>query len=240
MIRFAARLLWAAFFLLLAGLAACAVLLVKYPETGAARFVERYYGPFRDKVQATRDIWFPADAEEAQEKSEPPHAKGSDAGAGASGGDAQPGDPATPGGDAADAAEPPADPFDDANRYAGLRIGAKDLEGKVVMVYVWNVDDGQSVALLPRIERIWSGYRHKPFVVLGSHRGGRSAAAEKVVAAANLSFPVYEGARLAAEPRFSGYPFVYVVNHKGKVVYRGRSDLDATEAAVTAIGMAVR
>lgn len=229
MIRFLARLLWTVFFLLLTGVVACVVLLVKYPETGAARFVEMYYGSFRDKVLATKEIWFPGDSGEVPEMSgDSPSAKPAPESPSEGGGEASPADAGKP--------EAPADPFDESNRYAGLRIGAKDLEGKVVLVYAWSVDNEQSVALLPRVERIWSGYRHKPFVVLGSHRGGRSAAAEKVVAAARPTFPVYEGARLAVEPRFSGYPFIYVVDHKGKVVYRGRSDLDATEAAVTAIG----
>ena len=223
MIKFLARLLWVVFFLLLAGVAACAVLIVKYPETGAGRFIEKYYGPVRDKVLATNEIWFQGGGEESVEPCGQPLPAEA-----ASGGGEEPASCEKP--------EAPKDPFDDSNRYCGRRIGAKDLDGNVVLMYVWSVDDEQSVALLPRVERMWDGYKHKPFVVVGSHRGGRSAAAEKVVAAARLSFPVYEGARLAVEPKFSGYPFIYVVDHKGKVVYRGRSDLDATEAAVTAIG----
>lgn len=120
------------------------------------------------------------------------------------------------------------------NWYAGRKLSARDLRGKVVLVYEFSEESQDSVDLLPRIEQAWTGFRHQPFVVLGSHRGGRSGEVKKLVKAAGVTFSVYEGAGFANEPRTIRYPFLYVVDAAGKVVYRGRSDCDATEAFVTA------
>ena len=57
------------------------------------------------------------------------------------------------------------------NWYCGKKLTEKSLEGKIVMVYVFSESSEDSVALLPRIENVWSAYKSKPFVVIGSHRG---------------------------------------------------------------------
>ena len=104
------------------------------------------------------------------------------------------------------------------------------------MVYVFSSADEDSVALLPRIENVWSAYKSKPFVVIGSHRGGKSAKVANLIRKSKVTFPVYEDAGRTKEPGAGGrYPIVYVVDDTGKMVYRGRSDLEATEAVVTAI-----
>ena len=104
------------------------------------------------------------------------------------------------------------------------------------MVYVFSESDEDSVALLPRIENVWSAYKSKPLVVLGSHRGGKSAKAANIIKKAKVTFPVYEDAGRTQEPSAGGrYPIVYVVDDTGRMIYRGRSDLEATEAIVTAI-----
>lgn len=122
------------------------------------------------------------------------------------------------------------------NWYCGKKLTESALEGKIVMVYVFSESSEDSVALLPRIESVWSAYKTKPFVVIGSHRGGKSAKAENLIKKAKVTFPVYEDAGRTTEPSSGGrYPIVYVVNDKGRMIYRGRSDLEATEAVVTAI-----
>ena len=122
------------------------------------------------------------------------------------------------------------------NWYCGKKLTEKSLEGKIVMVYVFSESSEDSVALLPRIENVWSAYKSKPLVVLGSHRGGKSAKTENLIKKAKVTFPVYEGAGRTQEPSAGGrYPIVYVVDDTGHMIYRGRSDLEATEAIVTAI-----
>ena len=122
------------------------------------------------------------------------------------------------------------------NWYCGKKLTEKSLEGKVVMVYVFSESSEDSVALLPRIENLWSAYKSKPLVVLGSHRGGKSAKTENLIKKAKVTLPVYEGAGRTQEPSAGGrYPIVYVVDDTGRMIYRGRSDLEATEAIVTAI-----
>ena len=122
------------------------------------------------------------------------------------------------------------------NWYCGKKLTEKSLEGKIVMVYVFSESSEDSVALLPRIENVWSAYKSKPFVVIGSHRGGKSAKVANLIKKSKVTFPVYEDAGRTKEPSAGGrYPIVYVVDDTGKMVYRGRSDLEATEAVVTAI-----
>ena len=122
------------------------------------------------------------------------------------------------------------------NWYCGKKLTESSFDGKIVMVYVFSESDEDSVALLPRIENVWSAYKSKPLVVLGSHRGGKSAKAENLIKKAKVTFPVYEGAGRTQEPSAGGrYPIVYVVDDTGRMIYRGRSDLEATEAIVTAI-----
>ena len=122
------------------------------------------------------------------------------------------------------------------NWYCGKKLTEKSLEGKIVMVYVFSESSEDSVALLPRIENVWSAYKSKPFVVIGSHRGGKSAKVANLIKKSKVTFPVYEDAGRTKEPSTGGrYPIVYVVDDSGKMIYRGRSDLEATEAVVTAI-----
>ena len=124
------------------------------------------------------------------------------------------------------------------NYYAGPKGTEADLAGKVVLVDCWGVGCPPCRALLPRMEEIWKSFRSKPFVLLGSHRQGRQP--EKVAAlvkANKLTYPQYDGAGIAeGEPSFRSIPFLYVVNHRGKVVYSGHSDREATEAVVNALG----
>ena len=122
------------------------------------------------------------------------------------------------------------------NWYCGKKLTESSFDGKIVMVYVFSESSEDSVALLPRIENLWSAYKSKPLVVLGSHRGGKSAKTENLIKKAKVTFPVYEGAGRTQEPSAGGrYPIVYVVDDTGHMIYRGRSDLEATEAIVTAI-----
>ena len=66
--------------------------------------------------------------------------------------------------------------------------------------------------------------------------GGRSAKVTNIIKKSKVTFSVYEDAGRTQEPGAGGrYPIVYVVDDTGRMIYRGRSDLEATEAVVTAI-----
>ena len=127
--------------------------------------------------------------------------------------------------------------LDDDHHYSGPKLTEKDLEGKVVFVDNWGVNCPPCRALLPRMQELWTHFDQKKFVLVGSHRQGKSP--EKVaelVKANRLTFPIYEHFSLAeGAPEFRAIPFIYVVNHRGRVVYSGHDEREATEALVTAI-----
>lgn len=123
--------------------------------------------------------------------------------------------------------------------YAGPKITSADLAGKVVLVDMWGYMCPPCKALLPRMEQLWQSFKSKPFMLLGAHCQGRKPEEVLALVKANkLTYPIYERAGLAVdEPSCKGaIPFLYVVNHRGKVVYSGRSDREATEAVVNALG----
>ena len=127
--------------------------------------------------------------------------------------------------------------LDESNWYSGPKLTEESLAGKVVLVDCWGVGCPPCRALLPRIQSIWDSFKHKPFVLIGSHCQGRAPDKVKGLVQANkLTYPIYERAGIKDEPSFSGIPFLYVVNHRGKVVYAGGSDREATEALVNALG----
>ena len=124
----------------------------------------------------------------------------------------------------------------DENRYVGKLLDEHQFEGKVVMVYEFDVRVADSLRQLPRIQQLWDAFRSKPFVMLGVHRGGRSAEAEAAIAEAKLSFPVYEGVEFRRRPQnVKSCPFIYVVDRRGRVIYRGTDDREATEELVPAL-----
>lgn len=125
----------------------------------------------------------------------------------------------------------------DANWYSGPKISAEDLAGKVVLVDEWGVNCPPCRALLPRMEQVWSSFSSKPFFLLGSHRQGRLTDQVAALVKANgLTYPIYEGAGLEAEPdNGGGLPFLFVVDSAGVVVYAGRDEREAEAAVVNAL-----
>jgi len=127
--------------------------------------------------------------------------------------------------------------LDESNHYSGPKLTENYLEGKVVLVDCWGVNCPPCRALLPRIEQIWQSFKHKPFVLVGSHCQARSVdRVAELVKENKLSYPMYQNFGLAqGEPSFNAIPFLYVVNHRGKVVFFGRDERAATEAVVNAL-----
>ncbi len=128
----------------------------------------------------------------------------------------------------------------DENYYSGPKITADDLAGKVVLVDEWGINCPPCRALLPFMQKLWNANKGKPFVLIGSHRQGREVAKVKELVDANkMTYPVYDYAGIAEEPaNGGGLPFMYVVNHRGKVIYSGR-DADLAFAEVQAAILAV-
>lgn len=128
--------------------------------------------------------------------------------------------------------------LDESNWYSGPKISEEDLAGKVVMVDEWGVNCPPCRALLPEMEKIWKKYKSKPFVLIGSHRQGHRPDQVKALVEANkLTYPIYDFAGIAVGEPDNGraIPFIYVLNHRGKVVYSGRSDRDAVQAVENAL-----
>lgn len=125
----------------------------------------------------------------------------------------------------------------ESNWYSGPKITEADLAGKVVMVDKWGVFCPPCRALLPKMQEVWQSFKGKNFVLIGGHcQGRRDSEVQALVKANKLTFPIYEGAGLAEnEPSFQGIPFLYVVNHRGKVVYSGHNHNMALQAAQEAI-----
>lgn len=124
------------------------------------------------------------------------------------------------------------------HHLAGRKASEGYLQGKVVLVDRWGAKCPPCRAMLPQVEQIWQSFKTKPFVVLGGHCAGWGSAEEvrRLAEENGLSYPIYEGAKLAdGEPPFDGIPFLYVVDETGRVVYRGRSERVATQAIVTAL-----
>ena len=128
--------------------------------------------------------------------------------------------------------------LDEASHYSGPKLTEADLAGKVVLVDCWGVRCPPCRALLPRMEELWKSFKNKPFVLVGSHcQGRKDEAVKKLVEENGLTYPIYERFGLAeGAPSFKAIPFLYVVNHRGRVVYSGHNEREATEAFVTAIG----
>ena len=129
------------------------------------------------------------------------------------------------------------------DHIAGVKISsAEKLKGRVVLVDVWGVNCPPCRALLPQLQEMWMNFglpANKPFIVLGSHRQERSDTRIKaLVEKAGVTYPVYQGAGIVEnEPSGGGtLPFMYVLDHRGKVVYKGRDIRAAQEVAITAIG----
>ena len=128
--------------------------------------------------------------------------------------------------------------IDESHHLGGRKASEGYLKGKVVLVDRWGAKCPPCRSMLPQVEQIWQSFKTKPFVVLGGHCAGWGGAdaVRQLVEENHLTYPVYEDAGLAeGEPQFDAIPFLYVVDETGKVVYKGHSERNATQAVVTAL-----
>lgn len=129
------------------------------------------------------------------------------------------------------------------NWYSGRKLSPSDLMGKVVLVDMWGVDCGPCRALLPKMEKVWQTFKSKPFILIGSHCQGRQPAkVAELVEKCGLTYPIYDNVQLAGGPSSGSIPFLYVVDARGKVVFKGvgmGAEREAIEAVVNALETAI-
>ena len=109
------------------------------------------------------------------------------------------------------------------------------------MIDQWGINCPPCRALLPAMQKLWNANKSKPFILVGAHcQGHKPDEVMALVNANKLTYPIYDWAGLADAPSSGGgLPFMYVVDHRGKVVYSGRSHEEAEAAvqkAIAAIG----
>lgn len=119
----------------------------------------------------------------------------------------------------------------------GRKVSSGYLQGKIVLVNKFGMN-AASREQLPRLEQVWTSFKPKQFVLLGSlcEEGADDAEVKSLLKEKDVSYPVYRGAGLSSgEPAFEGLPYLYVIDATGSVVYRGRDERLAEEAVVRAI-----
>lgn len=103
--------------------------------------------------------------------------------------------------------------LDEEHYVCGRRCSAGYLTGKVVFVC-------RDEKLALRMEEVWSGFKTKPFVLLGVYPKSVKG----------VSYPVYRDVALAEK---SPENPLYVVEPRGRLRYRGADERRATEIIVT-------
>lgn len=111
--------------------------------------------------------------------------------------------------------------LDPEKRLGGRLVSAGYLRGKVVLLDCRNYGEKQNFEAIRKLQEVWTSYKTKPFVVIGSHRGEQSA---KLMAAIlerlGVTYPVYDGAMIE-ELKETDKPTAYVIDATGRCVYAG-------------------
>ncbi len=130
--------------------------------------------------------------------------------------------------------------INDKSYLGGEKITEKDLIGKAVIVYYFDIMDEQSIKYLSEIESVWGAFKNKKFMLLGNYVGSRDEEKIKSLLSKNkVSFPVYYKATLDPDPKvgFAKTPYCCVVNHRGVVVYCGANIKEMQAKGVEALSV---
>lgn len=130
----------------------------------------------------------------------------------------------------------------DENHISGPKVSERDLLGKVVLYHVVsNMESAQKTA--DRIEALWRSYDKKRFCVVGAYYGDTEGAAAEF-AKRKLTFPIYKGAKLAADSAKRDAGSIAIVNQYGRVLtattqhaMMNRDHETILVEAVTSVGM---
>lgn len=112
------------------------------------------------------------------------------------------------------------------NRIGGRMVSAGYLKGNIVLVDCRDYGDKANEDAIKQLQEVWGGFKSKPFVLLGSHRGTSTddAVAEQLTRL-GVTYPVYRDAGLVdGEPKNeSGRPLVFMLDPTGrKKLFVGR------------------
>ena len=119
------------------------------------------------------------------------------------------------------------------NHLGGRPASPGYLQGKVILVDCRDYSKDQ--AALERLEDFWQSYKIKPFVVLGSHRGGDAESVKQKLRDAGVSFPVYADATFESKTFEPQNGLIYVIHQGGKMAIKTKDINRAYEAAVSAM-----
>ncbi len=121
------------------------------------------------------------------------------------------------------------------NRLGGRMVSPGYLRGKIVVLDCRDYGSKESVEAIKALQTLWSTYKTKPFVVVGSHTG--KASAKRVAALMekfDITYPVYANASLSGAPK--GASPVRVIDSTGtRVMYSGGDPRAASGVVGTAI-----
>ncbi len=222
LLRWVRKFLRLIIFLAVLGAVACWAVMKYYPDSSVGTLIQPYYTPVYEKVVTYWQKFFPPKAEAPA--AQPPVAEEAP--------------PATEEPVAEVVAVEPATPTAPQTKWlSGKKLSQSSLKGKVVLVYAWDLDHETSRQTLPRVRDIYESFKHHPFVVIGTHAGGRTADVKAFIKKKRLTFTNYEN--FQPQSLFPNQPpavgCFYVFDKTGKLIARGRNDRVATEAVVNAI-----
>ncbi|MCR5413563.1 MAG: hypothetical protein K6F50_02390 [Kiritimatiellae bacterium] len=80
------------------------------------------------------------------------------------------------------------------NRIGGRMVSEGYLRGKVVLFDGRDYSKKEHAEDIAALQKIWTGYKSKPFIVLGGHSGAPGEALAKKLDKLGVTYPVYAGA----------------------------------------------
>ncbi len=121
------------------------------------------------------------------------------------------------------------------NRLGGRMVSPGYLRGKIVVFDRRDYGSKESVEAIKALQTLWSSYKTKPFVVVGSHTGKASAKrVEALMEKLDVTYPVYANASLEGAPKSSAS--VRVIDSTGtRIMYSGEDPRAASGVVGTAI-----
>ena len=125
------------------------------------------------------------------------------------------------------------------SRVGGRMASCGYLKGKVVLLDVRDYSENAEAALMKQIQDVWTAYKSKRFVALGSHVGssGSKEAAGNLIKSLHLTYSIYSEVAVkndegAVEDLQRG---VYVFDSTGKRLYFGKDPRQAMGIVGSAI-----